>query len=123
MTTTKVLKTSNGNSELFLPSFTVCGSSGYKQIIDEYRDLNLVNYLNNTLELKDLQIEVVQYHNGVFKSETLHDTTLENSTSWKISTTYGAYRGRCYTIEYMEKVFLYYYSGFQTSLSFCKNIF
>ena len=106
VTSTKTLSTSKENSELLLPSLTLCGCSGYRKIVDNYSDLNLINYLNNTLELKDLQIELVEYNSGVFKSEALLDTTLINSTRWRVSTTYSTYRGRCYTIEYNKKVYM-----------------
>ena len=105
VTSTKTLSTSKHNSELLLPSFTLCGCSGYRKIVDNYSDLNLINYLNNTIELKDLQVEVVEYNNGVFKSQALLDTTFINSTRWRVSTTYSTYRGRCYTIEYKKKVY------------------
>ena len=33
------------------------------------------------------------------------EANTNKSSTWKIITTYSAYRGRCYTIEYRKKVF------------------
>ena len=92
------------NSELYLPSITLCGTSGYKTIVDRYADLEIENYNNNTVKLTDLLIEVGDNDNGTLIARPHVNTLFDELGRWKILTTYSAYRGRCYTIEYRRKV-------------------
>ena len=92
------------NSELYLPSITLCGISGYKTVVDKYADLEIEKYNNNTVKLTDLLIEVGDNDNGTLIARPLMNTMFDDSGRWKILTTYSAYRGRCYTIEYRKKV-------------------
>ena len=92
------------NTELYLPSLTLCGFSGFKSSVNNYSDLELVKYVNNTVDLDEILIEVIDRDEMTLKAVTLLDTMYDKSGRWKISTTYSAYRGRCYTIEYSRMV-------------------
>ena len=92
------------HSELYLPSITLCGTSGYKTMVERYADLEIENYNNNTVKLTDLLIEVGDNDNGTLTARPLVNTLFDELGRWKILTTYSAYRGRCYTIEYRKKV-------------------
>ena len=39
------------HSELYLPSITLCGTSGYKTMVERYADLEIENYNNNTVKV------------------------------------------------------------------------
>ena len=92
------------NVELILPSITMCGISGFKDIVDEYADLEFDKYANNTINLNEVLVELNDNDNHTLKAEALLGTIFDKSRSWRISTTYSAYRGRCYTVEYRRKV-------------------
>ena len=92
------------NTELFLPSMTLCGVSGFKRIVDKYSDLKLENYVNNTIGLNEMLIEVYDHDQNVFEAKSINKPIFGESNVWKITTIYSAYRGRCYTIEYRIKV-------------------
>ena len=83
------------NDELSLPSFTICGRTGYKEEISKYQDLQLDNYLDKTFELE----EIVGSIEGITVKELR-----QNKTSWEVTTTYNQNKGRCYTITYIPKV-------------------
>ena len=92
------------NKELFLPSMTLCGVSGFKRIVDKYSDLKLENYFNNTIHLDEMLIEAFDNDQNAFEAEPINKPIFAESDVWKITTTLSAYRGRCYTIEYRKKV-------------------
>ena len=92
------------NKELRLPSITLCGFSGFKRIVDKYSDLKLENYVNNTIGLNEMLIEVYDNDQNVFEAKSINKPIFGESNVWKITTIYSAYRGRCYTIEYRKKV-------------------
>ena len=93
------------NTKLYLPSITLCGFSGFKRIVIQYSGLNYKNYINNTIDINEMLIEIADNDKRTWKAEPLLDTTFDESGRWQISTTYSAYRGRCYTIEYTKKVY------------------
>ena len=93
------------NSELYLPSITLCGPSGFKRAVAKYSDLEHENYLNNTVNLEDMLIHARDIYNNHIEAKFVKDKVYENSKIWKLTTTYSAYRGRCYTMEYRKKVF------------------
>ena len=89
------------NEELVLPSFTLCGISSFKEKVTNYQDLELNNYLTNTLELDEIFIAFFDKINKrIFDLKQLKKVT----TLWKITTTYSQMRGRCHTIRYLPKV-------------------
>ena len=95
------------SKELHLPSITLCGYSGFKRIVHTYDDLTPDRYINNTIDVNEILMEVVDnYNNSITApySMTSEGPMYDKSRSWKIKTTYSAYRGRCYTIEYRKKV-------------------
>ena len=92
------------NAKLYFPSITLCGFSGFKRIVNQYAELKYENYINNTIDINEMLIEVADSDNIIWKAEPLLDTTFDESGKWQISTTYSAYRGRCYTIKYNKKV-------------------
>ena len=93
------------NKHLYLPSVTLCGFNGFKRPVTKYTDLELVKYVNNTVDLDEIVFQVVDRGGRLLKAVPLIDTMYDESWSWKISTTYSAYRGRCYTIAYRRKVY------------------
>ena len=95
------------NLELFLPSITLCGPSGFKRAVKKYSDLELDNYLNNTVDLKDMLIIFHDEDNNYIDAKSVVGIIYNSSNIWKVTTTSSAYRGRCYTIEYMKKVKVY----------------
>ena len=87
--------------ELSLPSITFCGVTGFKERITKLRDLERDNYDNKTLAIEDILLDVEYSDSGdVITIEKLR----ENTTSWKMTTTYSPYKGRCHTIRYIPKV-------------------
>ena len=97
------------NFDLYLPSITLCGPSGFKTAVEKYSDLELEYYLNNTVDLKDMLINVYDRDNNYIEAKFVEGkiSNVDKSDIWKITTTYSAYRGRCYTIEYRKKVRYY----------------
>ena len=87
------------NSKLFLPSVTICGFNGYKQLAKSYSDFGMKNYINNTISLNEILLDKLDH-----EETNINDTV----SRWKVTTTYSAYRGRCYTIEYIKEVFHYH---------------
>ena len=96
------------NANLYLPSITLCGPSGFKSAVAKYSDLELENYLNNTVNLEDMLIHVRDIYNNHIEAKFVKENLYKDSKIWKLTTTYSAYRGRCYTIEYRKKVFFRY---------------
>ena len=93
------------NKELYLPSITLCGFSGFKRIINQYSDLKLENFVNNTVDLNEMLITAFDNDNNAVVAKDIDRPKLDKSDVWKITTTYSAYRGRCYTLEYTKKVY------------------
>ena len=99
------------NEKLALPSFTLCGQSGFKEKVTKYQDLELNNYLTKTLELDEIFISVInddiyEVNKKSFDLKQLKKVT----TLWEITTTYSQFRGRCHTIRYIPKVITTYNS-------------
>ena len=93
--------------ELNLPSITLCGYSGFKRIVNSYNHLKPDQYVNNTIDVNEILMEVIDNDNNSIKSpfsEMSEGPLYDKSKTWKIKATYSAYRGRCYTIEYTKKV-------------------
>jgi len=88
------------NEKLALPSVTICGSSAYKQEIEKYDDIELDNYLNNTLDLEEVLVSVIDPFDRMILLKDMY----KNATHWDITTTYSLYRGRCYTLRYKQEV-------------------
>ena len=80
--------------DLGLPSFTICGVSGFKERITKLRDLERDNFDNKTLGFDEIFLWV----------EDMTIDELRKNISWKITTTYSPFRGRCHTIRYIPKV-------------------
>ena len=100
VTSTKI----HENKELYLPSITLCGFSGFKRIVDDYSDLKLENYVKNTIELNEILITAFDNDHDSINPKDLLVRRVNESNVWRIITTFSAYRGRCYTIEYRKKV-------------------
>ena len=94
----------NVYSALYLPSVTMCGLSGFKEEVNDYSDLDLDKYVNNTIHLKEMLLSLSDLDNNTLIVIPFRGTIFDKSARWKISTTYSAYRGRCYTIEYQKEV-------------------
>ena len=92
------------NLELYLPSITLCGTSGYKEQVNEYSDLRLENYVSNTIGITEILVSNKKNESDMPGELPVQDTLFDELGQWRILTTYSAYRGRCYTIEYREKV-------------------
>ena len=90
--------------QLPLPSINLCGNTGFKKEINNHFEHKLEQYLTNTLNFSDL-IDCIKENGHLYN---LHEPVMtcewSNIKSFKISTTYSAYRGRCYTIEHRKKV-------------------
>ena len=100
VTSTKI----HENKELYLPSITLCGFSGFKRIVDDYSDLKLENFVNNTIELSEILITAFDTEQNSIDPKDVLEHNGNKTNPWKIRTTFSAYRGRCYTIEYRKKV-------------------
>ena len=92
------------NLELYLPSITLCGTSGYKEQVNEYSDLRIENYVSNTIGITEILVSNKKNESDMPGELPVQDTLFDELGQWRILTTYSAYRGRCYTIEYREKV-------------------
>ena len=94
------------NSKLFLPSITMCGLSGFKKKVDKYADIELENYINNTLSLNEILFSVEDNDGNTLRIESVSRPAhfSNQSNLWKVSTTYSAFKGRCHTIEYKKEV-------------------
>ena len=90
------------SSKLFLPSMTICSLSGFKEMMNEYHDLELQSYLDKTLDLDEILVSA--------EDMSLQDM-YKNPETWQITTVYSQYKGRCHTIKYNKKV-----RKFQTSI-------
>ena len=100
VTSTKILK----NKELYLPSITLCGFSGFRRIVDDYSDLKLENYVKNTIELNEILIKAFDTEHNSIEHKDILMHSVNESNVLRIITTFSAYRGRCYTLEYRKKV-------------------
>ena len=99
ITSYKIQETPN----LYLPSITFCGQSGYKRKVENYADFEIENYIENTVELSEIVQEVADQSNQTFSKPDIH-SKVNGSGKWNIVETYSAYRGRCYTMEYKDLV-------------------
>ena len=101
------------HSALHFPSITLCNHIAFKQRITSFDYLEIENFRNNTIELKDLILSI-----QIFSADSvlLNDLDIQDnfngesyqSDSWSISTVYSKYRGRCFTMEYLKQVFFCY---------------
>ena len=98
------------NDQLTLPSFTICGRTGFKEKVTKYQDLQLENYLNKTFELEDII--------GVIEGMSVKELR-KNKTSWEVTTTYSQYKGRCYTIRYIPMVINITLNAMEYNLAIC----
>ena len=89
------------NDGLLLPSFTICNVSGYKEEMDEFKDLELANYLNKTIHLEEILYGNFDIYEDLFDNLT---TMKANTDLWKFTTTYSQFKGRCHTLTYQKKV-------------------
>ena len=93
------------NLELQFPSLTLCGCHGFKEENNNLSNFELERYINNTINLDDIIYCVQDQYSVCLKCNCSGKPLLDlESEKWKLSTTYSAYRGRCYTIEYHRKV-------------------
>jgi hypothetical protein len=70
--------------------------------MDEYDDLELENYHQKTLDLKEILISILDPYG--YTTWILLGEPYENDTLWKITTTYSPFKGRCHTINYNLEV-------------------
>ena len=91
-------------SKLLFPSITMCGLSAFLGTVTKVSDLELDNYINNTINLKEMLYEIYDADFNVLSIEPTNGTISDESGMWKITTTYSAFRGRCYTLEYQKEV-------------------
>ena len=79
--------------KLGLPSVTICSVSGFKKMMNDSDDLEIQNYLSETIDLNEV------LHGAAVAGEYL--STLEemdkNWILWKRTTTYSKFKGRCHT--------------------------
>ena len=91
-------------STLVLPSVTMCGLTGFTKELDDYADLEHDKYINHTINLNEILSSVVDSDSNALIIEPFLGSIFDKSGMWNITTTYSAYRGRCYTIEYKKEV-------------------
>ena len=91
-------------SKLLFPSITMCGLSGFHRAATELADLELDNYINNTINLNEMLYSILDKDYNKLTIEPFSGAINDTSGMWKITTTYSAYRGRCYTLEYQKEV-------------------
>ena len=96
--------------KLFYPSLTLCNHIAFKERITSFDGLDIENFKNNTIDLKDLITVVYTIADaGSNEDEFWVDYQFNGqwykSDTWQISTVYSQYRGRCYTIEYLKEVY------------------
>ena len=84
----------------------MCSLSGFKEEMDDFKDLELENYLKKTLDLEE-----ILYGYGYKVSNDDHEYLYANLTMmkaskalWKFTTTYSKFKGRCHTLTYQEPV-------------------
>ena len=77
---------------------TICSLRGFKKLMNEPDDLELENYLRQTIELNEV---LVNADRGLMSTPEGVDI---NTELWKITTTYSAFKGRCHTIQYKKEV-------------------
>ena len=95
------------NNELLLPSITMCSLSGFKEEMDEFKDLELENYLNKTLDLEEILGGYYDFDNtnNSIEDSFVNLTTMKANTAlWKFTTTYSQFQGRCHTLSYRKPV-------------------
>ena len=93
------------NSELLFPSLTICGRHGFNEENNNLSSLELERYIHNTINIDEIIYCVQDQYSICVKCNCSGNPLLDlASEKWKLSTTYSAYRGRCYTIEYRRKV-------------------
>ena len=92
------------NSRLMLPSVTFCATTGFKEEVVSYASLELQNYIDNTYDLNEMISLVKDNAGNNFTVEELLQVKTYKSETLKVSVTFSAYRGRCYTIQYKKEV-------------------
>ena len=106
---TLIIHDNEPNSKLLIPSFTLCGHEGFRKENSDVSDLEINNYISNTFSLNEIVYCIRDEYKSNFKvsnctGEPLFKIDPEKPNKWKLTTTYSAWRGRCYTIEYLQKV-------------------
>ena len=103
----KTVTTSNleRKSKLRLPSLTICSPYGFKEKIFTVDGITHENYINNTIELKEIVNSIyimgLDYSLRYILNIEDHFNGVDyQSNAWKIGTIYSKYRGRCYTIQH-----------------------
>ena len=89
------------NDGLLLPSITICSLSGFKEEMLDYKDLELNNYLNKTLNLDEI---LYGYYNNDNEIDLNLTMMKADQDFWKFTTTYSQYKGRCHTLTYQKLV-------------------
>ena len=89
------------NDGLLLPSITICSLSGFKEEMLDYKDLELNNYLNKTLNLDEILYGYYDNDNKIDLNLTIMKA---DQALWKFTTTYSQYKGRCHTLTYQKLV-------------------
>ena len=89
------------NDGLLLPSITICSLSGFKEQMVDYKDLELSNYLNKTLNLDEILLGYYDNDNKIDLNLTMMKA---DRALWKFTTTYSQYKGRCHTLTYQKLV-------------------
>ena len=89
------------NDGLLLPSITICSLSGFKEEMIDYKDLELSNYLNKTLNLDEILYGYYDNDNKIDLNLTIMKA---DQALWKFTTTYSQFKGRCHTLTYQKLV-------------------
>ena len=106
--------------DIYFPSLTLCNDTAFKRRVVSFDGLQIDNFENNTIVLKDLIWGVYStsnddiYENLLCINDEMYCNAINGkfvefkeyyeSDIWHISTIYSQYRGRCYTIEYRKPV-------------------
>ena len=72
------------NFDLYLPSITLCGPSGFKSAVEKYSDLELESYLNNTVDLEDILINIYDRDHNYIDAKFVEGTIYNKSNIWKV---------------------------------------
>ena len=98
---------------LILPSVTICNFSSFKKLMSDSDDIELQNYLTQTIDLEEVLEDVGPVpENGLISEDPIIPEEMHNNAAtWKRTTTYSPLNGRCYTIQYKKEVDRQYYSS------------
>ena len=70
--------------------------------MDEFKDIELENYLSKTLHLEEI---LYGYYNNNNEYLFVNMTAMKANTAlWKFKSTYSQFRGRCHTLTYQKLV-------------------